>query len=260
MNDEELERLLQDELDGVADPGALRRLRERLEGSETARARRWELEAVFRALAQVPDEDAPAELREDVMAAIAERERTGPERAGRRARVGGFRPRPALAWGLPFLAGAVAGGLVIALVTGNLGPRARTDLPVAGSMAAPEAGGERVDARTLVRADARIALEVRRAGERVSVRFAPTRADGTELTLEYDGRALRPSGLEWDRPCDSQVTWGAGTVQVRVAGDARGTIALASARPGDAPLQVTLRDRAGEAQSLLHTMAVGPGR
>ena len=79
---------------------------------------------MFQALEQVRMEEAPVDLKEGVMAAIAAEDRPGRARPGWLESPGGAsRGRPVLAWAYAFLAGAVAGGLVIALVTGNLGPR-----------------------------------------------------------------------------------------------------------------------------------------
>jgi anti-sigma factor RsiW len=135
MIDDQDERLLQDELDGVASPEGSKRLQARLAQSAEVRARHQELQTVSRALDQVRLEEVPTDLKEGVMAAIAAAERANPARTGWLESPGSAsRKRPVLAWAYPFLAGAVSGGLLIALVTGNLAPRARTDLPVIGAM------------------------------------------------------------------------------------------------------------------------------
>ena len=120
MIDDQDERLLQDELDGVASPEGSKRLRERLAQSAEVRARQRELETVARALDQVRMEETPVDLKEGVLAVIAAAERPGPARTGWLENPGGAsRGRPVLAWAYPFLAGAVAGGLLIAVATGN---------------------------------------------------------------------------------------------------------------------------------------------
>ena len=193
MIDDQDERLLQDELDGVASPEGSKRLRDRLAQSAELRARRLELQTVSHALDQVRMEKPPADLREGVMAAIAAAEHPGPARRGWLENPGGAsRGRPVLAWAYPFLAGAVAGGLLIALATGSLAPRAWTDLPVIGAMLPGAGRGALVDHRDLRLGTARVALETRRAADGVRVEFEVARAQGAELTLESDIAALQP--------------------------------------------------------------------
>lgn len=260
MIDDQDERLLQDELDGVASPEASERLRERLAQSAEVRARQRELETVAHALDQVSMEEAPADLEDGVMAAIAAAGRPGPARAGWLERPGAAsRGRPVLAWAYPFLAGAVAGGLLIALATGNLGPRARTDLPVFGAML-PSERGTLVDHRDLRLGTARIALETRRAADGVRVEFDLAQASGAELTLGFDSAALQPVGMWWERPGRHQAELGAGTVRLQVMEDGRGTVLLSSQRAGDAPIQVRFHHAVGSTEAVLHTAAIGPGR
>jgi len=261
MIDDHDERLLQDELDGVASPEESKRLRDRLAQSAEVRARRRELETVTRALDQVRMEEAPADFKEGVMAAIAAAGRPGPARAGWPESPGAAsRGRPVLAWAYPFLAGAVAGGLLIALATGNLGPRARFDLPVLGAMLPGSERGALVDHRDLRLGTARIALETRRAADGVRVGFDLAQARGAELTLEFDIAALQPVGLRWERPGRHQAELGAGILRLRATEDGRGTVLLSPMRAGDALILVKFHHAGGSTEAVLHTAAVGPGR
>ena len=260
MIDDQDERLLQDELDGVASPEGSKRLRERLAQSAEVRARQRELETVARALDQVRMEEAPVDLKEGVLAAIAAAERPGPARTGWLENPGGAsRGRPVLAWAYPFLAGAVAGGLLIALATGNLAPRTWTDLPVIGAML-PSERGALVDHRDLALGTARVALETRRAADGVRVGFEVAQARGAELTLEFDIAALQPVGLRWERPGMHQAELGAGTLRLRVTEDGRGTVLLSPVRAGDALILVKFHHAGESMEAVLHTAAVGPGR
>ena len=206
-------------------------------------------------------EKPPADLREGVMAAIAAAEHPGPARRGWLENPGGAsRGRPVLAWAYPFLAGAVAGGLLIALATGSLAPRAWTDLPVIGAMLPGAGRGALVDHRDLRLGTARVALETRRAADGVRVEFEVARAQGAELTLESDIAALQPVGLRWERPGEHQAELGAGTLRLRVAEDSRGTFLLSPMRAGDALILVSFHHAGGSVEAVLHTAAVGPGR
>jgi anti-sigma factor RsiW len=261
MIDDQDERLLQDELDGVASPEGSKRLRERLAQSAEVRARRQELQRVTRALDQVRMEEAPADFKEGVMAAIAAAERPSPARTGWLENPGSaFRRRPVLAWAYPFLAGAVSGGLLIALATGNLAPRARTDLPVIGAMLPGSDRGALADHRELRLGTARVALETRRATDGVRVGFEVAQARGAELTLEFDIAALQPVGLWWERPGEHQAELGAGTLRLRVTEDDRGTVVLSPTRAGDALILVKFHHAGESVEAVLHTATLGPGR
>ena len=261
MIDDQDERLLQDELEGVASPEGSKRLRDRLAQSAEVRARRQELETVARALDQVRMEEVPTDLRAGVMAAIAAAGRPSPARKGWLEGPGDpARRRPVLAWAYPFLAGAVAGGLVIALATGNLAPHPRTDLPVSGAMLPGPERGALVDRKELTLGTARVAIETRRAADGVLVEFDLAQARGTELTLEFDIAALQPLGLRWERPGRHQAELGAGSLRLQVAQDGRGTALLSPQRAGDAPILVRFRREGGSTEAVLHTAAVGPGR
>jgi len=261
MIDDQDERLLQDELDGVASPQGSRRLRERLAQNTEVRARRQELQRVTHALDQVRMEEVPTDFKDGVMAAIAAAEHPSPARTGWLQSPGGaFRGRPVLAWVYPFLAGAVSGGLLIALVTGNLAPRARTDLPVIGAMLPGSDRGTLVDHRELRLGTARFALETRRAADGVRVGFDVAQGRGAELTMEFDIAALQPVGLRWERPGRQQAELEAGTVRLRVMEDGRGTVLLSALRAEDALVRVRFHHAGDSLEAVLHTATVGPGR
>ena len=259
MIDERDERLLQDELEGLASPEGAARLRERLARSPEVRERRRELQDLARALEQLPLEEPPADLRDAVMAAIAADARTAPARGpGRELRGGPERGRAGLAWAYSFLAGAVAGGLLIALVTGNLSPRTRTDFPVAGAML-PGTGG-RIDHRELRLGAARLALATRRTAEGVRGEFEFAQAPGAELTLAFDGAALQPAGLRWAPPAAGQAVLEEGAVRLRLVRDGRGAVLLSPLPAGDVPVTVSFRHSGGSLQAVLHTADGHPGR
>ncbi len=257
MNRNELDRLIQDELEGLATPEARERLRQILAGSEEARSRREELAAVFQALDQVVRERAPVEIEEGVLAAIAADHETAAARRSRTDTARAARPRWAgPGWAAPFLAGAVAGGLVIALVAGPLGLRGRTGLPVSGTLPPPEAEAPRTGVPGLSR-DGLPA--VRQVAGGVQVRFAAPRGAGSELTLAYDPQALAPLALRWARAGNHRATLEPGLVRLELAEGDQGVLTLAPLRAGDAAIRFTTRGVSGTVQGTLHTFP-GPGR
>jgi len=92
------------------------------------------------------------------------------------------------------------------------------------------------------------------------VGFDLAQARGSELTLEFDIAALQPVGLRWERPGRHQAELGAGTLRLRVTEDGRGTVLLSPVRAGDAPILMRFHHEGGNAEAVLHTAAVGPGR
>src|SRR5882672_615300 len=125
MNDQELQRLMNDRLDGVLTPEDLERLTRFLQSSETAQAEYQKLDRVFTALSQIPLEEAPADLKPNVLREIRLRSAAAPAREGWLGTiVSAFRVRPALRYAYSFAAGAALGVLAFAVISGNMMNRA----------------------------------------------------------------------------------------------------------------------------------------
>ena len=255
MNDNELDRLIQDELEGLATPEAAERLRAILARDPRARARHGEMASVFRALREAKRESAPAEIREGVLAAIAAGHEAGASRLGRPAAVTSTRRRPTgLGWAVPFLAGAVVGGLVIALGyphlgagPGALGPSGRTGLPVTGTLPPPEAP---VAPRQIARAV--LPVEARPVGGALQLRFAAP-PGARVMTIEFDAGTLAPLELRWGRPGRGRAAIEPGRVRLELTEGDLGVLVLAPLRAGEATIRVTTQGDAGTAQGTLHT-------
>jgi hypothetical protein len=238
MNDE-IERLLQDEADGVATPEQLGRLRELLAANPGARERRREIEAVFRALERVENVEAP-DLRYSVLSAIG---RDGQAPAPRPSWITGMRAafgrRPGVALAYAFGAGAVASALAIAHASGAL-TRWAPGVAVTGTMAPPDAGPVR---REVTVAGEPVVFEVVRRGGSVEVLVATGAALDARVTLEFDPRAFQVVGLRWGQPGPGAAAVGPGRIVLEPrAADCR--LELAAGGP-PSPIQAVV-ERAGD--------------
>jgi len=132
----ELERLIQDALDGVATPEERSRLEATLERQPETRARYREVEGLFASLGRVPTEDPPAGFQTEILRTIRERGRKPAARSWVRSWTGQPGQRPALALA-PFAFGLVAGALVLAAWMAGLGPGREGRQDLGGTMMPP---------------------------------------------------------------------------------------------------------------------------
>jgi len=80
MNDQELQRLMNDQLDGVLSPEESERLTRFLQSSEKAQAQYQKLGQVFTALSRPPLEEPPPDLKQNVLRQIRLRSAAAPAR------------------------------------------------------------------------------------------------------------------------------------------------------------------------------------
>ena len=145
MRDAEFDRLVNDELDGVATPEEKASLARRLAESEVARARYQEIQAVFGMLDRVESVEPPPSLRGNVLRSVESRARTRSKRPGWRGLLEtGFGKRPWLGLGYAFVAGAMVGALTFAIGTGVFDRSGLRGSEVRGTMLPPPSG-RRVD-------------------------------------------------------------------------------------------------------------------
>src|SRR2546427_3929358 len=138
MNDRELERLMNDQLDGVATSEDSERLSRALESREDVRTEYRKLGGVFAALSCVEMEEPPSDLKQNILRSIRKAE-TAPAREGWLESIAAaFRGRPGFRSAYSFASGAVLGVLAFALLSGNLLPPPGSDpRPFKGPMIPP---------------------------------------------------------------------------------------------------------------------------
>lgn len=233
MNPRELDRLVQDVIEGVARPDERERL-ERLTASDpAAAARRRELELVFERLGHVPAAaPAPPGLRAAVLGRIR------PRPARRAARPA---PQRAFRFAIPFALGVVAGAL------GFAGWRGDPDAPgaaVSGAMlpADPEA------AIRWRAGDLEATVTGRRRGPRQALRVVVSGpvdpGDEAAIELRYDPLRTRLVALRQSQADPGGIVASPG--HVRLAPD-RPTVFDLEFEHADSGAPITARLRAGDA-------------
>jgi hypothetical protein len=194
MNDDALEQLMHDVLDGVATAEQRAELERRLASDPSARERYRSLEAVFETLGRVSMVEAPGDLHPGLMRALdGEPRREGGWIA---ALADAFRARPAPAFAMAAVS-VVALGLLLWSGAARRDAFLAGDPPVTGTMARPQAAA--AAALESGTARVRIALDARRgalvatlsgsAPAGAELRFV-LRAEPDAVTLDGRGAEL----------------------------------------------------------------------
>lgn len=255
MMHDDLDRRIQDELDGVATAEESAELKRRLEASPAARARFDEMSAVFRMLDRVEAVEPPPALKERVILALP----PVPASSRRGVLSGAFGRRGGLGWGYSFAAGLAAGVLVAVLANGmqNPRPQAPEHAKFSGSMAPLETKpSATVDEIRLELDGARAKVEALHAGPDVLVRLESD-VRSAEILVEYDASGFSPRAFERTGPEPGSVELAPGRILIRAAGHGRYEFFLEPAGPARPPLQVSLTTRDEVASRSLRT---GPAR
>jgi hypothetical protein len=253
MTHDDLDRRIQDELDGVATAEESAELRRRLEASPAARARFDEMKAVFRMLDRVETVEAPPALKERVILGLPH----APAPSRRGVLGGAFRRRGGLGWGYSFAAGLAAGVLVVILANGAQRPGSSEDAKYSGSMAPLAARDAAIVDEVRLELDGNTATAATRsAGADVLVRIDSTTPNG-DLLVEYDPGAFVLQSYHQSGAASGPVELDRGRVHIRNAGQARFDFNLRAAGSGRPPLQVSIQS--GD-RVVARTLQAGPTR
>jgi anti-sigma factor RsiW len=252
MTHDDLDRRIQDELDGVATAEESAELRRRLEVSPAARARFDEMKAVFRILDRVETVEPPPALKERVILGLPH----VPVPSRRGFLGGAFGRRGGLGWGYSFAAGLAAGVLVVILANGVQRPGSSEDAKYSGSMA-PLVGRDAaiVDEVRLELDGNAATVATRNAGSDVLVRIDSTTPNG-HLLVEYDSGAFVLQSFH-QSAATGPVELDPGRIHIRNAGQARFDFTLRPADSGRPPLQVSIQS--GD-RVVAGTLQSGPAR
>jgi hypothetical protein len=259
MNDRELERLMNDQLDGVATPQDSERLSKVLETREDARAAYRKLGAVFSALSRVEMEDPPSDLKQNALRAIR-------QRAGQEAGTGWvdsflavLRGRPALRYAYSFAGGAALGVLAFALVTGNLLTKSGLDpSSFTGAMVPPPgaASYKQVGSKDFPLHGGRVRVETFSGKEGIAARITVRAPKGTDLVLSFPPDGWSATGVRQDSS-GNEVMLGFDRLSVRIQqfGESQYLLYLARRGPAGSPLRIAIHSPDGFVHSELETGA-----
>lgn len=253
MNDNDLNRLMDEVLDGVATPQQATKLQERLANDPAARNLYLQRVAVFHALGtETENVEPPADLAAGVMREI----RTGPRPSPGTGLLlnwrDSFKRRPVLSWS--FAIGAVAAVVAVAsvIMTSPVPFGSRGSLPVTGTMAPPDAGAPwlQADRAVLAAGDAHgtIALLKHRGG--FLARIETHSPEPAELELTYDPAAISVTQVEGPQGAG---TAGAtpGSLKLELSGDQVATIHFGSPVSAGSTLRLTLRAAGATSEGML---------
>ena len=263
MNDQELQRLMNDQLDGVLSPEDSERLSRFLQSSEKAQGEYQRLGRVFTALSQPSLEEPPAELKQNVLRQIRLRSAAAPAREGwLETIVSAFRVRPAFRYAYSFAAGAALGVLAFAVLSGNVMNRAGVDLsPVTGTMMAPSEGVmyQRIASRDFKLRDGRILAETLLAKDQLLARLTLEAAPGTDMVLEFDPAAWGALAVRQET-AGNEVMLGSGRLSIRIQrlGQSQYLLYLARRGPAGSPLRIVIHSPDGFVHGGLATELSGP--
>lgn len=220
MTHDERERLLQDVLDGVADPNQVEKLKQQLKTDEALRLRHAELDHLFGLLRQVELEEPPADLRSSVLQSIrAERSASTPRSSWRAGWAQQFGGRPTLRLAYAFVTGITIGGVGLFYFSHSLPLGSPTPLPISGTMMPTQAEtGARLLHSNLKLSSGRIEVTTRSTSSAVELVLESTSSEPVEIEAKFDPDQLRPAGLDWDPLGPAPVLPETGLWRVRMRG------------------------------------------
>jgi hypothetical protein len=258
VRDDEFDRLVNDELDGVATPEEKASLARRLAESEVDRARYQEIQAVFGMLDRVESVEPPPSLRGDVLRAVGSRARARSERPGWRGLLEtGFGKRPGLGLGYAFVAGAVVGALAFAVGTGVFDRAGLRGSEVRGTMLPPPSG-RRVDLIQLAVKGAQATGEAwTSGGGEIAVRLEMHAAGPFEAHIMFDPERYVPMSLRRLEPSGGRLDLRRGEIQVSDRGSGRFELRLKAVGQDRPPLRVWIGTAGGSAQGMLEPRQPG---
>ena len=250
MMDDRFERLVQDELDGVATPEDSAKLRARMDGDPAARGRYEEMRSLFGAIDQVGTEDAPVGFRDQVLRSI-ESGWAAPETGWVGTLREVLRRRPALRLVVP--ATAIAAALLITLVTrgpdqGPAGPS------VTGTMMPSPGLVTLLDEETLDVSGARATLEARRMDRGVEVDIEAHSTLPVTLTVDFDERSYHDATFRRMGAWAADVHLSPTRLVIRGSGDLRYRLQLQGSGTGPSPLRATLASSSGSVTRSIQTL------
>jgi hypothetical protein len=263
MNDQELQRLMNDRLDGVLTPEESERLTRFLQSSEKAQGEYQKLGQVFSALRQAPLEEPPANLKQNVLREIRLRTAAAPAREGWLGTiVSAFRVRPALRYAYSFAAGAALGVLAFAVISGNMMNRPGIDLsPVTGTMMAPSEGVtyQRIASRDFKLREGHISAETLLAKDQLLARLTLEAPPGTDVILEFDPAAWGAIAVR-QATAGNEVMLGSGRLSIRMQrlGQSQYLLYLARRGPAGSPLRILIHSPDETVHGGLMTELPGP--
>jgi anti-sigma factor RsiW len=262
-NDRELERLMNDQLDGVATPEESERLSRALESRDEARLQYRKLGAVFAGLSRLEMEEPPASLKQGVLRAI-QASKAFQARESRLQSIRTFlRGRTGFRQAYSFAAGAALGVLAFAVLTGNLMSRPGADsMLLTGTMAPLVPGGvyRAIGSHVFVLHDGHVLAEALSGKEGLVARLTTEAPLGSSVVVTFDPADWSAAAMRQD-PAGNEVMLGTGRVSIRMLrlGQSQYLLYLARKGPAGSPLRISIDSPDGSVQGELATGTLRSG-
>ncbi|HYQ89683.1 MAG TPA: hypothetical protein VEU09_08660 [Candidatus Binatia bacterium] len=257
-SDRELERLMNDQLDGVATPEDSERLSRILESREDLRVQYRGLGGVFSALSRLDMEEPPASLKQGILRAIRSGDVASPARESwLRSIPAFFRGRGGFRYGYSFAAGAALGVLAFAVISGNLMTRPGADSrPFTGTMAPQFSDGvyRHIQSHDFVLRNGHVLAEVLSETEGLVVRITADVPLGSDVVVSFDPAAWGAGAVRQDQ-AGNEVMLGSGRLSIRMQrlGQSQYLLYLARKGPAGSPIRIAIDSPDGSAQGELET-------
>ena len=262
-NDRELERLMNDQLDGVATPEESERLSRALESREEVRLQYRKLGGVFAGLSRLEMEEPPAALKQGILRAIqASKAFRAPESWLQTIQTF-LRERAGFRQAYSFAAGAALGVLAFAVLTGNLMSRPDADSRLfTGTMAPLSPGGvyRHIVSHDLVLRDGHVLAEVLSGKEGLVAKLTTEAPLGSSVVVTFDPADWSAAAVR-QNPAGNEVMLGTGRLSIRMQrlGPSQYLLYLARKGPAGSPLRITIDSPNGSAQGELATGTLRSG-
>ena len=258
MNDHDLERVIDEVLDGVATPLESDWLKQRLERDPSARSRYEERRVLFRSLDAGELVAPPSDLLPAVMAEIRSGAAQAPAASGWWSALReSLARRPALGLSYAIGAGAAMGALItVALIErSSIPPTA--PLPVNGTMVSPATGPRWTveDHVQLAAGPARGEVTLDRSGGILVAEIQSDSPSPSRWVLEFDPASLRAMALDRARGPEGALSGAPGRLEIETGTGSLTRVRFESTRPGDAELRVTLKSGSDSGTGVLHARA-----
>jgi anti-sigma factor RsiW len=257
VKDDEVDRLIQDELDGVATPEEAARLKQRLAEAEADRGKYRDMQTVFGLLDRMDMVEPPPDLKTNVLRAVEPRILSVESKRGVWILLkSAFQRRPLFRFAYPFALGTALGALVVGLAIGRFGPTApNRDSDLSGSMLPSTSvrGGDILDRSGLELGGARLTAETRAYPHGVAVQIEIKSTSPVDVGIRFDPAHFTPMGFRRLEPPLGLVELHRDGFWIHQSGAGRYELLLRGAGDQHIPLQVVFQSADRSTQGVLRT-------
>ena len=257
MSEHELDRVIDDVLDGSATPGESAWLKERLECDPGARARYLQHERLFHALDPGEMIAPPDDLPMQVLSTIRSGPRPVPRAPGWFSTLrASLARRPAVGLGFAFGSGAAIAILIVAALTERGGSRGHAPLPVMGTIGSASPGWAIEGRARVTTGSASSSVELMRHGGSILARIRMESGEPSGLTMEFNPSEAALAGFGWERGPGRRIEAAAGRIDFEAGGSSLIWVRFEVPEGGSPAFRLTLRSAGAIATGEIHSRSL----